>query len=281
VEKWPPYPSWSAHPASRSASLPVDGGGPCCPSPLAARPASPQRLRGQGRPKAVAVAMRSSLEAGGVAGSASGRERRDEHAGGAPQESRARAAFSAAPWRPVLKLQGLRDLLPRHFYRLWRLAGAQFPAAAVYALPTARTIRPPDRAAAAGNDPGRLTMESSASAGRVASAVLDPRRWQRFALLTTASMNSARVFLAAWSRSQTRAVVPGRRWPPCSPGPRSWRCASPASTHARCPWHGACGSLGMKKIINVIVGFLNTLVGNTDEARRIDGQRADVDNRRR
>jgi hypothetical protein len=49
-----------------------------------------------------------------------------------------------------------------------------------------------------------LTMKSSASAGRVASAVLDPRRWQGFALLTTASMNSARVFLAAWSRSQTR-----------------------------------------------------------------------------
>jgi hypothetical protein len=52
-------------------------------------------------------------------------------------------------------------------------------------------------------------MESSASAGRVASAVLDPRRWQGLALLTTASMNSARVFLAAWSRSQTRTVVPG------------------------------------------------------------------------
>ena len=56
--------------------------------------------------------------------------------------------------------------------RTGRLAGAQFPGAAVYALPIARTIRPPDRAAAAGNDPGRFTMESSASAGRVASAVL-------------------------------------------------------------------------------------------------------------
>jgi hypothetical protein len=54
-----------------------------------------------------------------------------------------------------------------------------------------------------------LTMKSSASAGRVASAVLDPRHWQGLALLTTASMNSARVFLAAWSRSQTRTVVPG------------------------------------------------------------------------
>src|SRR6266567_3847124 len=64
-----------------------------------------------------------------------------------------------------------------------RLAGAQFPGAAVYASSTARTIRPPDRAAAAGNDPGRLTMESSASAGRVASAVLDPRRWRALALL--------------------------------------------------------------------------------------------------
>src|SRR6202030_3704562 len=60
--------------------------------------------------------------------------------------------------------------------RTGRLAGAQFPSDAVYALPTARTIRPPDRAAAAGNDPGRLTMESSASAGRVAFAVLDRRR---------------------------------------------------------------------------------------------------------
>src|SRR5216683_6314936 len=67
--------------------------------------------------------------------------------------------------------------------RTGRLAGAQFPSAAVYASPTARTIRPPDRAAAAGNGPGRLTMESSASAGRVASAVLDPRRWQALALL--------------------------------------------------------------------------------------------------
>jgi len=56
-----------------------------------------------------------------------------------------------------------------------RLAGAQFPGAAVYALPT-RTIRAPGRAAAAGNDPGRLTMKSSASAGRVASAVPDRRR---------------------------------------------------------------------------------------------------------
>jgi hypothetical protein len=51
--------------------------------------------------------------------------------------------------------------------------------AAVYALPTARTIRPPDRAAAAGHDPGRLTVESSASAGRVAFAVLDRRRRER------------------------------------------------------------------------------------------------------
>jgi hypothetical protein len=56
---------------------------------------------------------------------------------------------------------------------------AQFPGPAVYALPTARTIRPPDRAAAAGNDPGRLTMKSSASAGRVAFAVLDRRRRER------------------------------------------------------------------------------------------------------
>jgi len=53
---------------------------------------------------------------------------------------------------------------------------AQFPGAAVYALPTARTIRPPDRAVADGNDPGRVTMQLSASAGRVASAVLDRRR---------------------------------------------------------------------------------------------------------
>jgi hypothetical protein len=60
--------------------------------------------------------------------------------------------------------------------RTERLAGAQFPGAAVYALPTARTIRAPDRAAAAGKRPWRLTMESSASAGRVASAVLDRRR---------------------------------------------------------------------------------------------------------
>jgi hypothetical protein len=52
-------------------------------------------------------------------------------------------------------------------------------------------------------------MESSASAGRVASAVLAPRRWQGLALLTTDSMNSARVSLVAWSRSQTRTVVPG------------------------------------------------------------------------
>src|SRR6204780_2807612 len=59
--------------------------------------------------------------------------------------------------------------------RTGRLAGAQFPSAAVYALPTARTIRPPDRAAAAGNDPGRLTMESSESAGPVTFAVLDRR----------------------------------------------------------------------------------------------------------
>src|ERR1700689_2101133 len=55
--------------------------------------------------------------------------------------------------------------------RTGRLTGAQFPSAAVYALPTARTIRPPDRAAAAGNDPGSLAMESSAPAGPVASAV--------------------------------------------------------------------------------------------------------------
>jgi hypothetical protein len=41
------------------------------------------------------------------------------------------------------------------------------------------------------------------------SAVLDPRRWPGLALLTTACMNSARVPLAAWSRSQTRTVVPG------------------------------------------------------------------------
>jgi hypothetical protein len=34
--------------------------------------------------------------------------------------------------------------------RTGRLAGAQFPSAAVYALPTARTNRPLDRAAAAG-----------------------------------------------------------------------------------------------------------------------------------
>src|SRR6185437_10521355 len=47
--------------------------------------------------------------------------------------------------------------------RTGRPAGAQFPSAAVYALPTTRTIRPPDRAAAAGHDPGRLTMESSAA----------------------------------------------------------------------------------------------------------------------
>jgi hypothetical protein len=73
-------------------------------------------------------------------------------------------------------------------------------------------------------------MDSSAPAGRVASAVLDPRRWQGL---------------------------------------------------ARRLWHGACRSLGMKKIINVIVVFLHTLAGNTDEARRIDGQRADVDKRRR
>jgi hypothetical protein len=52
-------------------------------------------------------------------------------------------------------------------------------------------------------------MESSAPAGRVASTVLDPRRGQGLALLTTASMNSARGFLADWSRSQTRTVVPG------------------------------------------------------------------------
>jgi hypothetical protein len=56
---------------------------------------------------------------------------------------------------------------------------AQFAGPAVYALPTARTIRPPDRAAVAGNDPGRLTMKSSASAGRVAFAVLDRRRRER------------------------------------------------------------------------------------------------------
>jgi hypothetical protein len=56
---------------------------------------------------------------------------------------------------------------------------AQFPGPAVYALPTTRTIRPPDRAAAAENDPGRLTMKSSASAGRVASPVLDRRRRER------------------------------------------------------------------------------------------------------
>jgi hypothetical protein len=36
----------------------------------------------------------------------------------------------------------------------WALAGAQFPDPAVYALPTARTIRPPNRAASAGPDPG-------------------------------------------------------------------------------------------------------------------------------
>jgi hypothetical protein len=80
----------------------------------------------------------------------------------------------------------LRAFLPHHLAlppgiytargRTGQLAGAQFSSAAVYALPTARTIRLPDRAAAAGNDPGRLTMESSASAGRVASAVLDRRR---------------------------------------------------------------------------------------------------------
>jgi hypothetical protein len=52
-------------------------------------------------------------------------------------------------------------------------------------------------------------MKSPASAGRAAPAVLDPRRWQALTLLTTAAMNSARVFLAAWSRSQTRTVVPG------------------------------------------------------------------------
>jgi hypothetical protein len=43
-------------------------------------------------------------------------------------------------------------------------------------------------------------MESSASAGRVASAVLDPRRGRELAPLTMASMNSARVYLAAWSK---------------------------------------------------------------------------------
>jgi hypothetical protein len=63
--------------------------------------------------------------------------------------------------------------------RTRRLAAAQFPGAAVYAPPTARTIRAPDRAAAAGKRPWRLTMESSASAGRVASAVLDRRRGGR------------------------------------------------------------------------------------------------------
>src|SRR5262249_61403600 len=89
------------------------------------------------------------------------------------------------PWERI-GCPHLRSFLPHHVVpppvctppaaRTGRLAGAQFPRAAVYAPPTARTIRPPDRAAAAGNDPGRLTMESSASAGRAASAVLDPRR---------------------------------------------------------------------------------------------------------
>src|SRR5215472_5607698 len=76
----------------------------------------------------------------------------------------------------------LRAFLPHHVAlppvytppggRTGRLAGAQFPGAAVYALPTARTIPAPDRAAAARSDPGRLIMESSISAGRVAPAIL-------------------------------------------------------------------------------------------------------------
>src|SRR5207245_9536559 len=45
----------------------------------------------------------------------------------------------------------LRPVYTPRTARTGRLAGAQFPGPAVYALPTARTIRPPDRAAAAGN----------------------------------------------------------------------------------------------------------------------------------
>jgi hypothetical protein len=60
--------------------------------------------------------------------------------------------------------------------RTGRLAGAHFPGAAVYALPTARTIRPTDRAAAAGNDgPGHSRetsqpQEATEQDGRSASA---------------------------------------------------------------------------------------------------------------
>ena len=53
---------------------------------------------------------------------------------------------------PDAFLEGAVDRPPGP--RTGRLAGAQFPGAAVYALPTARTIRPPDRAVADGNDPG-------------------------------------------------------------------------------------------------------------------------------
>ena len=85
-----------------------------------------------------------------------------------------RAVGRQRPGRGAARDRVLRALgggMPHAFRRR-----AQFPGPAVYALPTARTIRPPDRAAAAGNDPGRLTMKPSASAGRVAFAVLDRRR---------------------------------------------------------------------------------------------------------
>lgn len=65
------------------------------------------------------------------------------------------------------------------------------------------------------------------------------------------------------------------------------RCNRKPGPSRHSPRHDSLGprnrdcTIGMKKIINVIVGFLNTLVGNTDEARRIDGQRADVGKRRR
>ena len=74
-----------------------------------------------------------------------------------PRPAPVRADRLSPSWSPSFRTTScLRPVYTPPGTRTGRLASAQFPGAAVYALPTARTIRPPDRAPAAGNDRGRF-----------------------------------------------------------------------------------------------------------------------------
>src|SRR5690348_13336635 len=77
-----------------------------------------------------------------------------------------RADRLSPSWAPSFRATSyLRPVYTPPGPRTGWLAGAQFPGAAVYAPPTARTIRPPDRAAAAGNDPGRRFPDQTSPEG--------------------------------------------------------------------------------------------------------------------